>query len=68
MPLACIYSPTEKMRVVTLEEREALVASGKWFKHPNDVHAIKKDINHEEPIRQRTRKRRIVDEHPSVTL
>lgn len=67
MPLACIYSPTEKMRVVTLEERETLVASGKWFKHPNDVH-VKKDINHEEPIRQRTRKRRVADEHPPSTL
>jgi len=68
MPLACIYSPTEKMRVVTLEEREELVATGKWFRHPNDVHVIKKDINHEKPIRQRTRKRRIDDEHAPSSL
>lgn len=56
MPLACIYSLTEPMRVVTFEERETLVATGKWFRHPNCKST--EELSHEKPIRQRTRKRR----------
>lgn len=62
MSLACIYSATEGMKVVTFEEREQLVASGKWFKHPNEA---KEGIKHEEPIRRSTRKRRINGESSS---
>lgn len=57
MPLACIYHKTEKMRVVSFEERDKLVASGEWFKHPNCEKLIE-ESKHEEPIRRSTRKRR----------
>lgn len=66
MPLACIFSPTEKMRVVTFEERDKLVATGKWFAHPNDI--LKKELDNEKPIRQRTRKRINDSESSSTTI
>lgn len=57
MPLACIYHKTLPMRVVSLEEREKLVALGEWFKHPNCEKLIE-EPKYEEPIRRGTRKRR----------
>ena len=71
MPLTCLYSKTMPMRVVRHEEVEALVATGAWFKHPNDVKqtdVTNKDITHEKPIRQRTRKRRSNAECETKTL
>lgn len=62
MPLACIYHKEYPMRVVTFEERDKLVALGEWFNHPS---CKKEETNHEKPIRQQSRKRRIDGEHPS---
>lgn len=60
MPLACIYHKELPMRVVTFEEREKLVATGEWFKHPScKSEIIKEESNHEKPIRRSTRKRSI---------
>lgn len=53
--LACIYHKSLGMRVVDNDTRERLVASGEWFRHPNDLKI--KEQNDEKPIRQRTRKR-----------
>jgi hypothetical protein len=66
MPLACIYHPTDGMRVVTLEEREKLVASGQWFRHPKDI--LKKEVKNEKPIRQYTRQRRSNAEYPTKEI
>lgn len=55
MSLSCIYHKSQPFRVVEDEIAEELLATGEWFTHPN---CIKEEINHEEQIRQRTRKRR----------
>ncbi len=55
MPLVCIFNENGT-EVVTYEERDKLVATGRWFKHPNDVHA-KKDIQDEKPIRRKPKQR-----------
>ena len=62
MPLACVYHKTEKMRVVSFDERERLLETGQWFKHPNDVNKTitVEETKHEEPIR-RGRRKRIID-------
>jgi hypothetical protein len=56
MPLACIYDKEGKYRVVPIEQREQLVASGEWFSHPKGY--LNKEIKHEKQIRQQPRKRR----------
>lgn len=35
--LNCIYHPTSEFRVVEDEEYEELLATGVWFKHPNEA-------------------------------
>ncbi len=67
MPLACIYHKVKGMRVVPIEDRDTLVASGEWFKHPNCEKLIE-ESKHEESIRQRTRKRRSNAEHSSKEI
>jgi len=67
MPIACVYHKTEPMRVVTFEEREKLLATGEWFKHPNDVNK-QKEIEHEKQIRRGTRKRRVNGECTSEKI
>ena len=62
MPLACLYHKTLPMRVVNIEDRDALVALGEWFSHPN-CEKIIEVTHHEEPIRQQPRKRRSNGEH-----
>jgi hypothetical protein len=62
MPIACVYNKVEGMRVVTFEEREKLLATGEWFKHPNQV---KEEPNHEEQIRRVPRKGRRNGKQPS---
>lgn len=61
MPIACIYHKTQGMKVVSFEEREKLVASGEWFRHPNDL----KEKEHEEPIRQQSQQGRKHAKHAS---
>ncbi len=39
--LNCIYHPTEKMRVVDDVEYEKLLATGLWFKHPNEAKEVR---------------------------
>jgi hypothetical protein len=35
--LMCVYHPVNEMKVVEEEEGEELIATGVWFKHPNDA-------------------------------
>lgn len=56
MSLCCVYHKSKPFRVVEDELADELVATGEWFKHPSCT--IKEEINHEEPIRRRTRKGR----------
>ena len=56
MSLCCIYHKTLPMQVMEEENADKLVSSGNWFRHPNDVHKVKKEITHEKPIRQRSGK------------
>lgn len=37
MLVACIYHATLPMQVVSYEDRDRLVATGEWFRHPNDA-------------------------------
>ncbi len=53
MPLACVYHKSQPMRVVTPDEREQMVATGEWFKHPS---CKQEESKHEEPIRRKSRK------------
>lgn len=43
--ISCIYHAEKEMRVVEDDEYERLLATGEWFKHPNDV--LKKEIKDE---------------------
>lgn len=60
MPLACVYHPIEGMRVVKLEERAALLATGEWFNHPSckadpkadQLKPLIEDSQHEKQIRR----------------
>lgn len=63
MPLACIFHKTLPMRVVSFAEREQLVATGEWYRHPK---LDKEETNHEEQIRRVPRKRRSNGEHSST--
>lgn len=56
MPLACVYHPVEEMQVVTFEERERLIATGMWFKYPNEAKEMRE--HHEKQIRQQPEQRR----------
>jgi hypothetical protein len=38
-------------------EYKRLIESGEWFDHPNKPFLKKEESKHEEPIRQRSRKR-----------
>lgn len=65
MSLCCIYHKSQPFRVEEDDVANELVASGEWFKHPNDAKGIKqKEPKHEKPIRQQSRKRRSNGEHP----
>lgn len=55
MTIACVFSPTEPMRVVSFEEREKLIATGLWFRHPNEAKEVRK--KHEEQIRRNSEQR-----------
>lgn len=57
MSLACVYHKTLPFRVVEDDVREKMVATGEWFRHPNDVNK-QKDESHEKPIRRITKQRR----------
>ena len=65
MPLACVYHKTEKMRVVSFDERNEMVASGEWFNHPSckTIETTDKEIKDEKQIRRRARKGRSNGEH-----
>ena len=58
--LNCIYHPVYPMRVVDDEVYKDLLASGEWFKHPNEAKQVRQD--YERQIRrdegQRVRKRK----------
>lgn len=41
----CIYHPFHKMRVVDDEEYQKLLATGEWFKHPNEAKKFKESQN-----------------------
>lgn len=51
----CIYHPVYPMRVVDDEEYAKLLASGEWFKHPNEAKNVR--TNYEEQIRRDKGKR-----------
>lgn len=40
---SCVYHPTEEMRVVDEEEFERLLATGYWFKHPNEAKKMREE-------------------------
>ncbi len=61
MSLNCVYHKTQSFRVVEDEIADEMVASGEWFRHPNDVNK-QKEITHEKPIRRKSRKRIINSE------
>ncbi len=52
MPLACIYHPFEKMRVVPINEVDKWVATGNWFTHPTEAKKVRD--YHEEQIRRKS--------------
>lgn len=56
MSLCCIYHKTYPMQVMEEDEADKLVASGEWFRHPNDV---TKGDNHEKHVQCSTRKRSV---------
>lgn len=64
MSLCCVYHKSRPFRVVEDELADQLVATGEWFKHPNDV-LVKEDSKNEKQIRQQPRKRCGNGEHPS---
>jgi len=66
MPLTCLYHKTLPMRVVKDAEVEDLVATGQWFKHPNDVK--EKELTHEKPIRRHRKQRRSNGEHSTKEI
>lgn len=39
----CIYHPVYPMRVVDDEEYAKMLASGEWFKNPNEAKEVRKD-------------------------
>lgn len=51
----CIYHPVYPMRVVNDEEYEQMLASGEWFKHPNEAKQVRND--YEKQIRRDSGKR-----------
>jgi hypothetical protein len=53
--LNCIYHPTNDMRVVEDDEYETLLATGVWFKHPNEAKKVREDYE-----------KRILDERNSA--
>jgi hypothetical protein len=55
MSLACVYHASQPFRVVEDAIAEEMVASGEWFRHPNDVNK-QKEISHEKPIQRKSRK------------
>jgi hypothetical protein len=60
MPIACIYHKELPMRVVSFEERERLVATGEWYRHPSCKPEItKEEPNHEKPIRRKPKQRSV---------
>lgn len=61
MPLVCIFHPVDDMRVVTFAERDELVASGRWFNHPNDAKKVRE--YHEEQIRRESGEGCVNGEH-----
>jgi hypothetical protein len=66
---SCLYHKTQGMRVIEdtqEEEYKRLLESGVWFDHPTKAKNWSKE--HEEPIRQRTRKRRSDAKHPSEEI
>lgn len=56
MPLTCLYHKIAEIRVVKDAEVDDLVATGQWFKHPNDIK--EKDTTNEKPIRRNSKQRR----------
>ncbi len=42
--ISCAYHPFDDMRVVSDEELEIMVASGEWFRHPNDAKAAREKL------------------------
>lgn len=42
--ISCAYHPFDDMIVVDDEELEKLVASGEWFRHPNDAKAAREKL------------------------
>lgn len=63
MSLCCVFHKVYPMRVVEDLQREVMVATGEWFKHPNCK--TEKELNNEKPIRQQPRKRRSDAKHSS---
>ncbi len=68
MSISCIYHATLGMRVVKDEDKQALLDTGAWFRHPNDVGKVK-EIKEQDngQIRRQPRKRKSDCEHPTST-
>lgn len=49
----CVYHPHQKMRVVSDEEKEELLATGEWFDHPTKAQEAKGKDN--EQVRKKPR-------------
>lgn len=56
MSLCCIYHKTQPFRVVEDEVANDMVATGEWFRHPNDVNK-QKELPHEKSIRRKPKQR-----------
>ena len=63
--LACVYHPTNNMRVVDYAERDNLLATGIWFNTPNEAKQMRAEyerrIREGETPRKRTRERKTKD-------
>jgi len=58
MQLTCLYHPVNEMLVTDDEEQfNRLLASGVWFKHPNQAKEMR--IKHEKQIRSECGKGRV---------
>lgn len=42
--ISCAYHPFDEMQVVEDEELEKMIASGEWFRHPNEAKAAREKI------------------------
>lgn len=76
MQLTCLYHPVKEMIVTEDEEEfETLLASGVWFKHPNDAENMRKQYEerlqnqglHPKKRQRRTDRKQASIDGPSTT-